>query len=115
MTGFLLELRCRMISRHGSAWVQTEDIAVRQDCLDSMLSVVTRFGEHVAEPWQLAEALLGEVDGAEGAHQKKGLACIRAPSSLPVPFHMRWRGEQTSGRWRSLRPRLRLQLQWRCT
>ena len=62
--------------------MQTTDVSVRQDSLDALLSVLTRFGENVAEPWQLVEALLAEVGCAEGAHQKKGLACIRA---LPPP------------------------------
>jgi hypothetical protein len=60
--------------------MQTEDVAIRQDCLEAIHAVTARFGEFVSDPWPLVEVVLKEMQTTEGSHQKKALNCICAYS-----------------------------------
>lgn len=62
--------------------VQEQGASVRQDALDAICAVASRFGAHLPEPWPVVEALLAEVQGSTGSHLKRALACIRALSPL---------------------------------
>jgi hypothetical protein len=68
------------------AVVQEQNLNIRQDCLDAMLAITSRFGAHVEQPWPVVQALLSEVEsrssgsrGSSSGHLKRALACIRAP------------------------------------
>jgi hypothetical protein len=65
---------------HPTLRVQTEDEAIRQDCLEAIHAVTARFGEFVEDPWPLVEVVLKEMQSTEGSHQKKALNCICAHS-----------------------------------
>lgn len=65
------------------ACLEQASVDIRQDCIEALQCVISRFGGSLTKPWPVTELLLKELEDSRSGLQKKALLCIRAHLLTP--------------------------------